>query len=108
MVASPEVAAPVAPTAPAWKPPPAPAHCETELVIAKRAIEARKSGEPLDRLLRMQEIAFEDWQPRRARFELVAKRYYDYEGEFIPEALRIAVISDCVQHSPNPPAIPAS
>ena len=106
--ARPEAAVPVAPATPAWKHPPAPAHCETELTIAKRAIEARKAGEPLDRLLRIQEIAFEDWQPRRERFERVAKRYYDYGGDFIPEALRIAVISDCVQHSPNPGAIPAS
>jgi hypothetical protein len=90
----------VTPPAPIERGPAAPAYCETELVIAQRAIEARKSAEPLDRLLRIREIAFEDWPPRRARFELVATRFYNYEGDFIPEALRIAVISDCVQHSP--------
>ena len=79
---------------------PAPAHCEAELVVAKRAIEARKSGDPLDRLLRIQEIAFEDSAPRRARLEKVATRYFNYESEFLPEALRIAVISDCMQSSP--------
>ena len=101
-----EAPPPVSTAAQSTTPPP-PAYCETELVIAKHAIDARKSGEPLDRLLRMQEIAFEDWQPRRTRFETVATRYYNYEGDFIPEALRIAVISDCVMHAPNPNAIPA-
>ncbi|MEO8064659.1 MAG: hypothetical protein ABI821_18130 [Pseudomonadota bacterium] len=88
------------PTPPVERAPPPPAHCETELAIAQRAIEARRSGEPLDRLLRSQEIAFESSPLRRARLERVALRYFDYEGEFQPEALRIAVISDCMQSSP--------
>jgi hypothetical protein len=79
---------------------PAPAHCEAELAIARRAIDARKSGEPLDRVLRMQEIAFESTPARRARLERVATRYFNYESEFQPDALRIAVISDCLQSSP--------
>ena len=107
-VATPAAPAAARPLPPVEHGPPAPPHCETELIIAQRALEARKSGEPLDRLLRMQEIAFEDWQPRRTRFEQVATRYYNYEGDFVPEALRIAVISDCVQHSPTPASIPAS
>jgi hypothetical protein len=81
-------------------PPPAPAHCETELAIARRAIEARRGGEPFDRVLRMQEIAFESLPERRVRFEEVATRYFNYEGEFQPAALRIAVISACQQASP--------
>ena len=85
---------------PVERAPAAPAHCETELGIAQRAIEARKNGEPLDRLLRTQEIAFEASPPRRTRLENVATRYFNYAGEFQPEALRIAVISDCVQSSP--------
>src|SRR6186713_1373132 len=80
--------------------PPVPAQCETELAIARRAIEARKAGEPLDRLLRMQEIAFESAPLRRARFEKVALRYFNYTSEFEPAALRIAVISDCESSSP--------
>ena len=79
---------------------PAPAHCETELVVAQRAIEARRSGAPLDRLLRIQEIAFESSPPRRARLEKVATRYFSYQSEFAPAALRIAVISDCMASSP--------
>lgn len=86
--------APVEPAAPV------PAHCETELAIARRAIGARKAGEPVDRLLRMQEIAFESSPLRRARFEKVALRYFNYTSEFEPDALRIAVISDCESSSP--------
>jgi hypothetical protein len=86
-------------------PPPAataPAHCENELVVAKRAIEMKKAGEPLDRVLRIQEVAWQEPAERRARLEVVATRWFGYDGEFNPEALRIAVISDCVQHSPAP------
>jgi hypothetical protein len=90
----------VAPAPPVELAPAAPAHCEAELAVAQRAIEARKNGEPLDRLLRIQEIAFESSPPRRARLEQVAQRYFNYAGEFQPGALRIAVISDCAQSSP--------
>ena len=82
--------------------PTTPRHCETELVVARRALESRRQGEPIDRLLRIQEIAFEEAR-RRQRLELVATRWYQLEGnEPIPEALRIAVISDCVRFSPAP------
>jgi len=80
----------------------APAHCEAELVVARRAIEMRKQGEPLDRVLRIQEVAWQEPAARKERLEKVAARWYGYEGEFAPEALRIAVISDCVQYSPAP------
>jgi hypothetical protein len=99
--------APAATPPPAERGPPAPAHCEAELVVAQRALQARKNGDPLDRLLRIQEIAFEDLPVRRQRLETVATRYYNYEGDFNPDALRIAVISDCVMHSPDPKATPA-
>jgi hypothetical protein len=90
-----------APSSPPIEPAqPAPAHCEKELLIAQRAIEAHRAGEPLDRLLRIQEIAFESSPPRRARLEKVATRYFNYAGEFQPAALRIAVISDCVSSTP--------
>ena len=80
----------------------APAHCEAELAVARRAIEIRRQGEPLDRVLRIQEVAWQEPAERRQRLEKVATRWYGYEGDFAPEALRIAVISDCVQHSPPP------
>jgi hypothetical protein len=93
----------VAPTTAVEEPQPAaPAHCETELVVAQRAIELKKAGEPLDRVLRMQEIAWEEAPARRARLEQVAMRWYGYEGSFKPGALRIAVISDCQQFAPAP------
>jgi hypothetical protein len=80
----------------------APAHCEAELVIAQRAIEMHKQGEPLDRLLRIQEIAWQEPPERRRRLEAVATRWFNYEGDFKPEALRMVVISDCEQSSPAP------
>jgi hypothetical protein len=80
----------------------APAHCEAELVVAQHAIDMKKQGEPLDRVLRMQEIAWQEAPERRQRLEKVAARWYGYEGSFQPEALRIAVISDCQQSAPAP------
>ena len=80
-----------------------PPHCEAELEVAQRALEARRQGEPLDRLLRAQEIAWQEPLARRQRLEKVATRWSQLEGsEPIPEVLRIAVISDCVQFSPAP------
>jgi hypothetical protein len=77
-------------------------HCEAELVVAQRALEARRQAEPIDRLLRIQEIAFQEGA-RRQRLVKVATRWYQLEGDDpIPEALRIAVISDCVRFSPAP------
>jgi hypothetical protein len=77
--------------------------CEAELVVARRALDARRQGEPLDRLLRIQEIAWQEPVARRQRLEEVATRWYQLEGEDpIPEALRIRVISDCVHFSPAP------
>jgi hypothetical protein len=71
-------------------------------VVAQRALEARRDGEPIDRLLRIQEIAFQE-PPRRQRLEKVATHWYQLEGdEPVPEALSIAVNSDCVRFSPAP------
>ena len=88
----------------AHSPPPSPpaasAECEAELVVAQRAIDLRKEGAPLDRALRIQEIAWESSPERRQRLEQVATRWYGYEGDFRPEALRIAVINDCAQATP--------
>lgn len=81
----------------------APPHCEAELVVAQRALEARREGVPLDRLLRIQEIAWQEPASRRPRLEGVATRWYQHEGdEPVPEVLRIYVFSDCVHFSPAP------
>jgi hypothetical protein len=107
-VSAPAASGPGAPAATTERQPPptplpaTPAHCENELVVAKRAIEMKKAGEPLDRVLRIQEVAWQEPPARRARLETVATRWYGYEGEFNPQALRIAVISDCLQHAPAP------
>ena len=78
-------------------------HCEAELVVAQRALEARREGKTLDRLLRIQEIAWQEPLARRQRLEKVATSWFQIEGaEPVPEALRIAVISDCVRFSPAP------
>ena len=74
--------------------------CAIELHVARRALEARKQGEPLDRVLRMPEIAWEDSPERRNRLAKVATDWFDHEGEWTADALRIAVIGDCEQHSP--------
>jgi hypothetical protein len=98
-----EPVADVAPVQPAVQPASAaPAHCEAELVVAQRALDMKKQGEPLDRVLRMQEIAWQETPQRRERLEKVATRWYGYEGSFQAEALRIAVISDCRQSVPAP------
>jgi len=93
--AAPEpAAAPASTTAP---------HCEAELVVAQRALDARREGMPLDRLLRIQEIAWQEPATRRRRLEEVATRWYQLEGEDpIPAALSIRVISDCEHFSPAP------
>ena len=100
----PEVPAdePVADVAPVEPASAAPPYCEAELVVAQRALDMKKQGEPLDRVLRMQEIAWQEAPQRRQRLEKVATRWYGYEGSFQPEALRIAVISDCRQSVPAP------
>jgi hypothetical protein len=80
-----------------------PPHCETELRVAERALQARREHEPLDKLLRAQVIAFENDPTRRQRLVKVATDWYRHEGEEpVAEALRIYVISNCQQFSPAP------
>ena len=95
---------PDAATQPESGPPSAtPAHCENELVVAQRALQARREGEPLDRLLRIPEIAWQEPPARRERLVKVATDWFNHEGEDpIPEALRIGVISTCMRVSPAP------
>lgn len=79
-----------------------PPHCEEELMVAQRALEARRNTEPLDRLLRIEEIAFQEGE-RRARLVKVATRWYEREGsEPGAEALRVYVATDCKSFSPAP------
>lgn len=76
--------------------------CRAEFEIAQRALEARRQGEPLDRLLRIQEIAFQE-QPWRARLESVATRWYQWTGEEPSSAaLRDAVVRNCELFTPAP------
>jgi hypothetical protein len=76
--------------------------CTAELVVAQRALEARAQGEPLDRLLRIQEIAFQE-SPRRERLEKLATDWYRLEGPApAPGALGAAVISECNRLGPGP------
>ena len=84
--------------------PPVPAQCEAELQVAQRAIDMRNQGAPLDRVLRIQEIAWQEQPKQRERLEKVATRWFGYAGEFSPAALRIAVINDCEQALQAPPA----
>jgi hypothetical protein len=82
--------------------PAAPTRCEEEVIVARRAIDMRKQGEPLDRLLRIQEIAWQESPGRRARLEQVATQWFNGDGEIGPSALRAVVVNDCQQHPPAP------
>src|SRR5687768_8609113 len=78
-------------------------HCETELRVAERALQARRDQQPLDKLLRTQLIAFETDPARRRRLEKVAMDWYLLEGdEPLPDALRADVISRWRPLSPAP------
>lgn len=76
--------------------PPMPEACEEERVVAERALKMRRDGEPLDRLLRMDRIAFQSDVKRRERLEAVARQWFEREGRD-PDAvsLRGEVLRDC-------------
>jgi hypothetical protein len=76
--------------------PPMPEACEEERLVAERALKMRRDGEPLDRLLRMDRIAFQSDVKRRERLEAVARRWFEREGRD-PDAasLRGEVLRDC-------------
>jgi len=78
------------------------AACEAELQIARRAMDMRRQSAPLDRLLRSQEIAWQEPAERRERLGKVATRWYDYQDPISDEALRSAVLSDCEQSAQAP------
>ena len=80
-----------------------PEHCEVELFVAMRALDARRDGDPLDRLLRIQEIAFVDDAALRERRTQVATRWFSLEGEPPPMQVVIdEVVSDCRKFRPAP------
>jgi hypothetical protein len=69
--------------------------CKAELDIARRALDFRSVGEPLDRLLRIQEIAWQEDEKRRERLTQVATHWYSQTGVFDAERLRREVVADC-------------
>ncbi len=79
------------------------AQCEAELLVARRALQARREGERLDRLLRIPEIAWQEPPERRERLAQVATHWFNFEGDVpIPAEFRSAVIGDCEKLSPAP------
>ena len=92
---------PPAPT-PAAKDPTAqrdaiPERCRLELEIAQRAIEARSIGEPLDRLLRIQEIAWQEDAKLRERLAQLATRWYNEPGPVDAQRLGRDVVTGCIE-----------
>jgi hypothetical protein len=74
-----------------------PERCRIELDVARRAVEARSIGEPLDRLLRIQEIAWEKDDPRRARLTELATRWYGASGPVDAARLHRDVVIPCIE-----------
>jgi len=74
-----------------------PERCRVELAIAQRAAEARSIGEPLDRLLRIQEIAWQEDAKLRERFTQLATRWYNEPGPVDAGRLRRDVVTGCVE-----------
>jgi hypothetical protein len=80
-----------------------PVLCEEERLVAERALKFRRDGEPLDRLLRIQVIAFEGDAKRRERLEAVARQWFEREGRDPNAAvLREEVLRDCRRVNPSP------
>ena len=77
-----------------------PARCEVELDIARRAAESRSIGEPLDRLLRIQEIAWQKDEKLRERYMQLATRWYNEPGPVDAARLRRDVVAACVNATP--------
>jgi hypothetical protein len=77
--------------------------CDEELHVADIALKARREDQPLDRLMRSQEIAFQSDARRRQRLEDVARKWFEWRGAE-PDAatLRGAVLKDCWRFSPAP------
>ncbi|SRR5688572_15426217 len=85
-------------------PDPGSAQCTAELDVARRALQARREGEPLDRLLRIPEIAWQEPPARRERLAQVATRWFNLEGDVpIPAEFRASVIADCEKNLSQAP-----
>ena len=77
--------------------------CQEELDVALLAMKARRDGEPIDRLLRIQNIAFQPDPKRRERLETVARKWFDWVGaEPAADTLRDTALRDCWKFSPAP------
>jgi hypothetical protein len=74
-----------------------PERCRLELEIAQRATEARSIGEPLDRLLRIQEIAWQEDAKLRERLTKLATRWYNEPGPADAQRLRRDVVTGCIE-----------
>lgn len=83
---------------------PIPGQCAAELEVARRALQARREGERLDRLLRIPEIAWQEPPARRERLAQVATYWFNLEGDVpIPSEFRAGVLADCESNlSPAP------
>jgi len=70
--------------------------CRSELLAARRAVQGRKDGEPLDRVLRTQEVAFESNESQRRRLERIATDWFWRENvnPWDPE-LRSEILRRC-------------
>jgi hypothetical protein len=73
-----------------------PPECLVELTVARRAVMARDAEEPLDRLLRIQEIAWLEDRKRRERLERIATHWYAQIGPVDPLAMRKEVLTGCL------------
>ena len=73
-----------------------PEHCQVELDIARRAAESHSIGEPLDRLLRIQEIAWQKDEKLRERYTQLATRWYHEPTPVDAVRLRRDVVTACV------------
>jgi hypothetical protein len=74
-----------------------PERCRVELDIARRAVESHSIGEPLDRLLRIQEIAWQEDAKMREQFTKLATRWYNEPAPVDAARLRRDVVTGCVQ-----------
>lgn len=77
-----------------------PPRCAIELDIARRAAESHSIGEPLDRVLRIQEIAWQKDEKLRARYTQIATRWYDEPGPIDAARLHRDVVAACVGATP--------
>lgn len=77
--------------------------CDEEREIAERALKMRRDGEALDRLLRIDRIAFQSDAMRRARLEDVARYWFERPGADPDSlALRTEAAQACREYLSRP------